>query len=571
MTVSMLDDIARLGEALAQSEKQRAWGDKAARTSAARHVIRKLLALRAEGLALYRPLPEGEAFHESNGKWRLAEGSNRSTKSTCGAGELARAACGCDPFDKYPKRNGVALIVGLKQDNIAMIWRKVGCQGAFKIIKDEHTKLWRAVRPDPSDPLHLDPYDLAYRDQWKDAPPLIPPRMIASIAYDDKAKGVPRTVTLTTGWRLEFRPSGSRPDQGDHYNLVWNDEEMENVQWYYEEVRGLTGLDESPKHTPKGIWTATSQVANHEFAELRDKAQKGSDQVKRFEFLIDNNPYVPDEEKRAFFESLPEDERQTRYFGKPALFGRRVYPMYSPMGVHGCDPFDIPDTWARYIVTDPSYQHCATLFIAVDPNEQHTWIYDGFDLSNGDATTWASEVKRRQAGYRFEAAVFDQRMGKQHPAFGGPNVAEQFFAKLQEAEVELRTIGPLYGFFPGSDDVPAREEALRDWMQIRGSGPFSGTPKLQVMRGRSPAELDKQIRMAHYDIKKPGKRAELTDDLLDCLEYAAAFNPTYHEPELIPVKSVEPTAAEMLRAKRHRQAQRGTASSREVVPGLELG
>ena len=570
MAVSMLDDLASLGEALAKNAQKKAWSDKATRASAARHLIRKLLALRAEGLALYRPLPEGEAFHACGAKWRLAEGSNRSTKTTSGAGELARAACGCDPYDKYPKHNGVALVVGLKQDNIAMIWRKVGHQGAFKIIKDEHTKLWRAVRPDPNDPLHLDPYDMAYREKWRDAPPLIPPRMIAAIAYDDKAKGVPRTVTLTTGWRLEFRPSGSRPDQGDHYNLVWNDEEMENVQWYYEEARGLTGLDESPKHTPKGIWTATSQVANHEFAELRDRAEKGSEQVKRFIFLIDNNPYVPDQEKLAFLESLPEDERQTRYYGKPALFGRRVYPMYSPMGVHGCDPFEIPSTWARYFIVDPSFQHCATLFIAIDPDEQHAFVYDGFDLRNSDAATWAAEVVRRQGAICFEAAVMDQRMGRQHPAGAGLNVAEQFFAAFVSAGGKVRTLGPLAGFFPGSDDVPAREEALRSWMAIRGEGPFSGTPKIQVMRGRAPVELDKQIRMAHYDIKKPDKRAEMIDDLLDCLEYAAAFNPSYHEPEPLVVDR-EPTPAEMLRDKRRRQRQRNANRSREVVPGLELG
>jgi hypothetical protein len=212
----------------------------------------------------------------------------------------------------------------------------------------------------------------------------------------------------------------------------------------------------------------------------------------------------------------------------------------------------------------------ARRLVAIDPDQRHAWLYDGFDLRNGDATLWAAEVTRRQTEHRFEAFIIDQQMGKEHPPGAGLNVAQQYFAALTEAGIEPRVLGPLGGFFPGSNDVLAREEALLGWMQIRGSGPFSGSPRLQVMRGRAPAELDKQIRMAHYDLKKPDKRVHENEDLLVCLEYAAAYNPTYREPEPIPVDR-EPTPAELLKAKRRRQQQRGTNRSREVVPGLELG
>jgi hypothetical protein len=569
--VSMLDDLASLGSALAKTQQQKAWGSKAARANAARHIIRRLLSLRAEGLAMYLPMPLGQQFHACHAKWRLADGSNRSGKTMTTAVEAARAWCGCDPYNKYPPKSGNSLVVSLDNDHLSMLWRKCAEPGAFKIIPDEHTKLWRAVRPDPNNPTQIDPYDEAYREKWRDAPPLIPPRMIAGEpAWDEKKRGIPRVVKFTTGWKALFRSSEGKPPQGDHYNLVMFDEEMENTNFYYEAVRGLVSTGEAPQHAPKGIWSATAQVANYELAELRDKAEHGSEHVKLFKFLLDNNPYIPREEKQAFLESLSEDERRTRYYGIPALVGRKIYSTYEPMGLHGCDPFEIPPAWTRYVIIDPGRQHCGTLFVAIDPDQRHAWLYDGFDLRNGDATLWAAEVTRRQTEHRFEAFIIDQQMGKEHPPGAGLNVAQQYFAALTEAGIEPRVLGPLGGFFPGSNDVLAREEALLGWMQIRGSGPFSGSPRLQVMRGRAPAELDKQIRMAHYDLKKPDKRVHENEDLLVCLEYAAAYNPTYREPEPIPVDR-EPTPAELLKAKRRRQQQRGTNRSREVVPGLELG
>jgi hypothetical protein len=89
------------------------------------------------------------------------------------------------------------------------------------------------------------------------------------------------------------------------------------------------------------------------------------------------------------------------------------------------------------------------------------------------------------------------------------------------------------GFFPGSNDVDAREKALQGMMAVRTDGPFIGTPKLQVMRGRM-GELEKQIRRAHTDPKRPDKRYKdksQPSDLIEDLEYAAAFDPRYYEPE----------------------------------------
>ena len=534
------------------------------------NTLQRLAALQMEGLALYLALPESQLFHESRAKYCLAEGSNRSSKTLTACVELCRALTGTDPYDKYVRTSGVAMVVGLKEDNIAMLWRKMRQPGAFKIIRDEHTNLWRAVRPDPNDPLHLDPYDLAYVEKWKDSPPLLPERLIpkSAIAWDAASKGIPRRVNVPgTGWRMEMRPSGSRPDQGDHYNVVLNDEEMDSGAWYSEQVRGLVGLHEPPQHTPRMIWSATSQVANPAFAELREKAIAGVNGYGRFVFLVDNNPYVSDEEKRAMYEAIPEHERATRYYGIPATSQRVIYGTYEPMGIHGCDPFELPPDWTRYAIVDPGTGTCATLLGAIDPEERHVWIYGGFTLHRAEHGEWARELKRREDGVRFEAIIMDSRAGEQRSFNAAASTAQQFAKAMREVDLFPRVTGPMGGFIPGNPDVKARTMALRNCLALRPLGsPFAGTPKLQVMKGRVP-RLDKEIKGALSDLKDPEKRAKMDNqscDSLDDLEYFVSYDPHYHEPE----SSVHDHEDEIVQRFEEKQRQR---RERNHVSGVLIG
>jgi hypothetical protein len=523
-------------------------------------VLARLAALDAESLLLYRPLPEAARFHASTAKIRLGEGSNRSSKTMALVVELVRALMGIDPYGKYPPRNGVAMLVGLKEDNIALLWRRIAEPDCFKLVRDEHTKLLRAVRPDPNDPLHLDPYDLAYQEKWQDAPPLLPSRVLPphSIAWSDFGKGVPRTVKIpSTGWRLELRPSGSRPDQGDHYNLACNDEEMEKTGWYSEEIRGLAGTHESPEHSPKLIWNGTSQVANPDFAEMRDKAMSGVPGYERFVFLIKDNPYISDIEKLALYNGWPESERDTRWHGIPAIIARRIYGNYEPMGMHGCEPFDLDDEWTRYAIVDPGTDMCATLLMAIDPDEQHAWVYGGFILRNASAVQWAYKLKEWERGIKFEAVYLDSRAGSQRSLNAAETTAKRFWDAMETAEVEPRTYGSLQGFFPGNPDVEARTMALRGWLEPRPDGPFAGLPTLQVMKGVLP-ELDKQIKEAISDRKNPAKRAKIEGhpcDILDCIEYAASGHLRYHEVETVTSATV-PFAVESFKAMKKKHALR---------------
>lgn len=526
-------------------------------------LAQRLAKLRAEGLALYCALPVAEQFHACRKKYRVVDGSNRAGKTLAAACESSRFLTGCDPYDKAIKTNGKAWIIGLDGDHLAMMWRTCAQPGAFATIRDEHTNLWRAVRPDPNDPLHLDPYDLAYREKWKDAPPLLPGRLIKAIAWEDKAKGIPRKVSFHNGWESLWRSSKGDSPQGDHLNLVWIDEQIENEDFYREGHRGIVGLaGEPPCHIPRLIWSATPQNLNSQLSDLRDAAERASLHVGAFKLLISQNPYFPDDEKQAFFEGLDYDEREVRWYGNPAVARQRVYPCYDPHGTHGYDAFAIDlSHWTRYIAVDPGRQDCGTVFFAIDPSEEHVWLYDAYDLRNVDNHTWAGEIARREHGMKFEAFVMDQQMGKQTRPGAGQNTAQIYFDALRMAGVRPKTEGPMNGFFPGMNNVRAREDALLDWLSIRGTGPFAGSPILRVQRGVSP-DLDKQFRDAKY---KHGKRDKHpAQDILVCVEYMAAFGPRYRTP--VPVETREAprrlTVHEQFLARNQRHpsgARQGTA------------
>lgn len=519
-------------------------------------VLKRLHVLRMEGISLYQSLPHLQCVHECRTKWCIVDGANRSGKSLTASAEDCRAWLGCDPFDKYPRRNGNSLVVGQELDDIARLWRTCA-ESSFKMISDQHTGLCRAVRPDPNDPSHLDPYDNAYREKWKDAPPLIPPRMIASIAWENKSKRQPRLVTFSTGWRVHWRSSKGDSPQGDHYHHVHFDEQLDNEDFYKEANRGLVQLASDCPYLPRGIWSATSQTNNIQLDELRSDAVAGASYVSAYKTTIDQNPYVTDEAKREFLESLDEDERAVRYYGENAIMRRRIYGIYDPQGIHGCEPFAIPPNWCRFLALDPGTDHCATTFYAVDPEDQHVYLYDSIDLRNAFSEDWAAEIKRRQGDNRFEAWVIDQQMGQQRTANANERTAERFFNAAKKLNVRPRSQGTWNGFFPGSNDISAREDSLLEMMNIRGTGPFEGTPRLQVFRDVSP-ELNKQIKRACNDSKnlnKRFKRKHIPSDLLETLEYMAAFDPRYHEPETLKNKK-QCTVWDSLNQKKAKQKQR---------------
>ena len=295
-------------------------------------LLKKISRRRQEPLLQYKALPAVVQFHASLCKWRVLDGSNQASKTTAAVVEILRACCSCDPYGKYPKRNGKVLCVGLDGDHLGSpMFSKMYRPGAIKLIPDEHTGILRAVRPDPNNPTVLDPYDLAFEERWVDAPPLLPKRLLAHIAWEHRGKGIPRVVKFKTGWEMLWRSSQSDSPQGDWYNLGWFDEQIENEDFYAELNRGLMKAGKQAF----GIWSATPQTSNEQLLDLREAAEQGSKNVLAVKLQLDDNPYITAEAKLAFWDSLSPEEREVRYLGNYAIVGRRIYGMFNEMGEHG--------------------------------------------------------------------------------------------------------------------------------------------------------------------------------------------------------------------------------------------
>jgi hypothetical protein len=110
--------------------------------------------------------------------------------------EDARAATGQDPHHKYPEKDGNLVVVGKNWMHVGLVIVPMLFRaGAFKIIRDPETNLWRAFDPTKDD------IKLA-----KPAPPLIPPRMIKDMSWVLKNAGYLNTASrLRASRRKGFR------------------------------------------------------------------------------------------------------------------------------------------------------------------------------------------------------------------------------------------------------------------------------------------------------------------------------------------------------------------------------
>lgn len=177
-----------------------------------RDLIRLKLARRIEAIRLYEPLPIQTEFHKSQARRRVVRAGNRGGKTLMAAMDLGMAATGQHPYIKFPK-SGRAYVVA--KDGRAIgetLYPKLFKAGAFKIIRDEATGQWRSYRP-------WIEADKARESEAKPAPPIIPPRLVASVAWENKKENVPRKVVLTNGWEISFFTSGGKPPQGMDIDL----------------------------------------------------------------------------------------------------------------------------------------------------------------------------------------------------------------------------------------------------------------------------------------------------------------------------------------------------------------
>ncbi len=463
-----------------------------------------------DALNLYRPLPAAVDFHSCMRRFRLVSGSNQSAKTFSAIMELARIARGLDPFKKRADKDLKMLALGRDHTSVGQIlWKKLHWPGAFEIIQDEETGLWRSTRPDPTNPQCLDPRDLARRKEWAPAPPIIPPSCIDRMAWQSRGENIPAVVQLKNGTEILFRTSNGDPLAGVQLDFVHFDEEIINKDWYDEMIPRLV------RHDGIFVWSATPEKHTPQFFNLHRDVLAGDPNVAEFTFLTEDNPYLTPEAKESMRLRLlaaGEEVYAVKWLGKYAIQGREVYPTYD-IRDQGFDLDVVPDDWMKIVVIDPGSQVSAFGIFGVDPESKALHVLEECELRNKDAAALAMEVKRLLNGSTPEAYIIDKRAGIQIPMGRNDRTADHYAKEFEKAGLPKAHINP--GAFVYGCDIPsARELSVKSML---------GNGTLRFRRGHC-FKMDQQIRNRFYDKNDPDKRERrTTHDLVDILEYAAAF------------------------------------------------
>lgn len=493
----------------------------------ARKLARELAARKMESLSIYEALPEQEKFHRCNSRYRIVRGSNRAGKTLCAAVEVARAVTGQDPHGKYPKKNGTAFLVGKDLKHVGkVLYDKLFVPGAFKVIRDKATGRWRAFRP-------WIPDDAAREEEARRAPSLIPQRLIAEIAWENKKENVPSIVRLSNGWNLHFFSSLGKPPQGSPIDLFWFDEEIIDPNWYPEMAARVVD------RRGRGVWSATPQAGTDQLYELHERAEKervtypeGRRSISEFLILLDENPHMAEEAKQALAADLSEEEARVRIGGEYAITSYKVYPTFS-MSLHGHPFIDVPPHWTRYAYVDPGHRVCAVLFAAVPPPDEADMvlIYDELYLHEVNSDLFARAMAHKCESQRFQAFLIDSHMAIHTEVGIGKNVLQQYSEAMARHNVASISTGN--SFLLAQDSVMSGVLAVQGMLRNRGEK----LPRLRVMEGVVPNFLDEIKRYRRKRIngvvqEQPDQRKD--NHLMDCLRYLALHDPKYIKQKEMP-------------------------------------
>ena len=425
------------------------------------------------------------------------------------------------------------------------LYRLLFQRGAFKIIRDEKTKQWRAYNPQ-------DPADIARASEVKDSPPLIPNRYVDPKGWVWKNKGarVFEKATIIDPTTKEvlaniyaFTSSGE-VKAGDPVDEIWIDEKIEYPAYYPEWQARL--IDKSGRLW----WSSWPDISNNALLEIHKQAmrclEEKSGRVREFVLRMRDNVHLPEESKKEAIQGWDPTERRARDDGEFVTDALRMYPRFDTY-VHGAIPEDKvdredkviellrasggqpPNDWTREIIVDPGTTHPAVLFVAITPPELGDYCipYDEICGSNMDADQLAKLISLRCGGHHFYRFIMDCNAGRQTPMGFGRTVMQKYAESFAKHGLVSEMTGS--NFIPGSNNVSGRIGELQDWMVVR----TTGFPKLRIVTKFCP-ELCKQLT---YYLKdnvngvnefKPAKRQQI--DLATCLEYWAASSPRWVAP-----------------------------------------
>jgi len=543
------------------------------------HVKRK-----CEALRLYEPLPFQEKFHSSRVSQVVLQKGNRVGGTVANMVEIARAVTGQDPHNKYPKKDGRAVVLGYGEKHIGRVFHKLLFRaGAFRIIRDLETKEWRVYRP-------WDESDLTREAETKPAPPLIPERFIKSIAWEKKSEKVFSLVTFTTGWELHAMNSAGDPGQAQGFsvNLYGIDEDLASPGWYEEAIGRIADCGGLLR------WSALPHAKNNDLMQMVELAEKEATSPNPAAAIVRatifDNKYLPKasvEQSVKAWKAQGDEIYRKRAMGEIVIDSILMYPTFNRK-LHSAIRFDEPrcevqrilaermgqppDDWARYMFVDPGHTICAAIFVAVPPPElgSQRVVYDEIYIPQANAAMFGEAIDQRLRDKVFQKYVIDAHGGALTEIGSGITPLEKYQDELVARNFKCEAHGA--AFSAGCDKIKSREESLRNWLAIERDG----FPKLLIVAGTCPNLCWEMERFRKKTVKVGGKDIP-TDDgnrranthAVECLEMAAADGCEYIKPRSKPIEAG--WVDRVLAAREKRAAARSANVGFGQAPFISLG
>lgn len=514
------------------------------------HSARKALAYaneaakrKMDALRLYKPTKIQDAYHACMAKECMFQAGNQVGKSLAGFAEDARALRGEDPYNKYPRKNGLAAVIGYKERHIGLVvYKYLFLPGAFDIIRDEESHQWRVFRP-------WVPQDMARIKEKIMAPPLIPQRFIEKIAWKNKAESIFSEVTLTTGWKLYAFSSTSKPDQGFQLDLAHIDEDIINEDWYTE-LAGRTTMRNGLLR-----WTALPHNENDMMNTVAERAEdEAQDYAKGgpkpttvlITATVFDNPFMPEAAREAnikIWKSKGEDEYRKRALGERITDSVRMYPTFN-RHIHAVQNYQgklnglfdeylktkvIPDDWCCDFIVDPGHTTCAVLFFATPPPLQGNFrlAYKQLYLHQCDAKKFGDSIEPAARGHWFQRFIIDSHGGALTSFDTGRTPQEAYEEQLHDRNISCVSTGS--SFIRGCDAVEFRETKLREWLVMQKCGaPILLYDADECTDFEREMIRFKKMKIGDNIIDKGNRRANT--HLVECCEYAAAHELDYEQP-----------------------------------------
>lgn len=504
-----------------------------------------------ESIRMFRALEHQMPFFESESQVRLVRGGVRSGKSTCAAVEFAAAVTGSQvmrpdgsfiPY-RYPTGRPMnCWVIGYDENHIGKtLYRLLFKPGAFKIIQDLKTNLWRSYRP-------WDESDVARVKEVRPAPPLIPPRLVdpKGWSWTSKVKRQFDYCKLKNGTNIYAYSSKADASQGDAVDLIWIDEDIWNPDNYMEWESRLS--DERGRL----IWSAFPHSDNYALHDLSIRADKERDEGRKvpvcYELVIrqQDNPYIPADQIAARKEGMSEDEWRARNGGEFLHDTVNVFPMFdsdrhltpakTPEGDDAVDAIIRrrghipPPDWTRFLILDPGTSTAAVLFGAIPPPEfgECYIAYDEIYQKQSTAEMLAQAVREKVQGQNFEMFIIDNHAGRKTPEGFGETVQDQYVKAFRKHGIESRSTG--HSFLPGDGNIMAGVGAVAHWL---GNLSDMNRPLFRCHRDTT--------RWTQWEFKNWRKQVKGRDDVTDtplkkndhlmsCMRYWAMSKPMYHKP-----------------------------------------